>query len=84
MRYCCSDLHGCFDEFSELLKLINFSSNDTMYILGDIIDRGPKPVQLLTHIFEHDNIIPLMGNHEEYLLDYADNGPQRRKQNCLV
>ncbi|MCL2231443.1 MAG: metallophosphoesterase [Treponema sp.] len=75
MKYCCSDLHGCFDEFMELLKRINFTGRDTMYILGDTIDRGPKPVELLTHIYENDNIIPLMGNHEEFLLDYADNGP---------
>jgi len=43
-----------------------------MYILGDNIDRGPKPVELLKYIYEHDNIISIMGNHEELLLDYAD------------
>ena len=57
-----------------LLKRISFTNNDTMYILGDIIDRGPKPVELLKFIYEHDNIIPLMGNHEEFLLDYVDKG----------
>ncbi|MCL2294548.1 MAG: metallophosphoesterase [Spirochaetes bacterium] len=71
MVYCCSDLHGYFDEFIKLLKKINFSSNDTMYILGDSIDRGPKPLELLKYIYEHDNIIPLMGNHEEFLLAYV-------------
>ena len=72
MVYCCSDLHGCFDEFIGLLKKINFSSNDTMYVLGDNIDRGPKPVELLKYIYEHDNIISLMGNHEEFLINYID------------
>ena len=72
MRYCCSDLHGCFDEFIALLEKINFSHNDTMYVLGDIIDRGPKPVELLKYIYEHDSIISLIGNHEEFLLDYID------------
>ncbi|MCL2193679.1 MAG: metallophosphoesterase [Treponema sp.] len=38
MRYCCSDLHDCFDEFMALLKRIGFTNNDTMYISGDIID----------------------------------------------
>ena len=74
MRYCCSDLHGCFDEFMELLKKINFSNNDIMYILGDNIDRGPKPIELLKYIYEHDNIISLIGNHEEFLLDYINSG----------
>ncbi|MCL2792270.1 MAG: metallophosphoesterase [Spirochaetaceae bacterium] len=72
MKYCCSDLHGYFDEFMKLLKKINFTSNDTMYILGDNIDRGPKPIELLKYIYEHDNIISLLGNHEEFLLDYID------------
>ena len=72
MRYCCSDLHGCFDEFVELLKIINFSCNDKMYILGDNVDRGPKPVELLKYIYEHDNIVSLIGNHEQFLLDYID------------
>jgi serine/threonine protein phosphatase 1 len=74
MRYCCSDLHGCFDEFMELLRKINFSGNDIMYVLGDNIDRGPKPIELLKYIYEHDNVISLMGNHEEFLLDYIDSG----------
>ena len=72
MTYCCSDLHGCFDEFMALLKKINFSGNDTMYILGDNTDRGPKPLELLKYIYEHDNVISLIGNHEEFLLDYID------------
>ena len=72
MRYCCSDLHGCFDEFMELLRRINFTSNDVMYILGDNVDRGPKPIELLKIIYEHDNIISIIGNHEEFLLDYVD------------
>jgi serine/threonine protein phosphatase 1 len=45
-----------------------------MYVLGDNIDRGPKPIELLKYIYEHDNIISLMGNHEVFLLDYIDSG----------
>lgn len=72
MIYCCSDLHGCFDAFIKLLKKINFSGNDTMYVLGDNIDRGCQPVELLKFIFDNDNIISLMGNHEEFLVKYID------------
>ena len=74
MTYCCSDLHGCFDEFIALLKKINFTNSDTMYVIGDTIDRGPKPIELLKYIYGHDNVIPLMGNHESFLLDYIDSG----------
>ena len=77
MIYCCSDLHGCFDEFIKLLKKIGFTNSDTMFVMGDTIDRGPKPIELLKYIYEHDNIIPLMGNHESFLLDYIDSGFDR-------
>ena len=42
-----SDIHGCFDEFMQMLDLINFSSADELYVLGDVIDRGPEPIKCL-------------------------------------
>lgn len=62
--YVCSDIHSSFDYFKQMLKLISFSSNDTMYIIGDILDKGPEPIKLVDFCMEHDNIILLMGNHE--------------------
>ena len=70
MIYICSDIHGCFDEFMELLKLINFSDDDEMYIIGDVIDRGPKPIECIQYIMKKDNIHMLLGNHEEMMLNY--------------
>ena len=46
MEYVISDIHGCYDKFINMLKLINFSEEDTLYILGDIFDRGDKPLQI--------------------------------------
>lgn len=65
MRYVMSDLHGRYDKFLDMLKLINFNENDSLYILGDIFDRGPNPVEILNHIKSSDNIFLIKGNHEE-------------------
>lgn len=46
MRYVVSDLHGEYELFLNLLKIINFSENDEMYICGDIIDKGKSSVRL--------------------------------------
>lgn len=63
--YAISDVHGCFDELQELLKLIKFSSKDTLYILGDLIDRGPANDKCVKWMAEADsNIVYLLGNHE--------------------
>jgi len=40
-----------------------------LYILGDMIDRGPDSMKLLLFIMEHDNMHCLKGNHEDMFLD---------------
>lgn len=64
MNYAISDIHGCAKEFNKLLKLINFNDNDTLYILGDVIDRGEKGISLLLELSNMKNVIPILGNHE--------------------
>ena len=72
MIYVMSDLHGNYDMFIEMLKKINFNKKDTLYILGDIIDRGLNPVEIYDYIIANPNIILLMGNHEKMMLDFAN------------
>lgn len=64
MIYVTSDIHGCHDKFKALLKAIQFKDTDTMYILGDIVDRGSNPVDLLFDLMCRTNIFPILGNHE--------------------
>ena len=64
MIYVMSDVHGCYKQFKRVLELIHFSSKDILYVLGDVIDRGPESIELLNFMMMHDNIIPLIGNHE--------------------
>ena len=39
MRYVVSDIHGNYDLFVKLLRKINFSKSDTMFVCGDVIDK---------------------------------------------
>lgn len=64
MIYVMSDIHGKYDKYIQMLKQIHFSEKDTMYILGDMIDRGEKGMELLIDLMERKNVISLMGNHE--------------------
>lgn len=47
MKYVISDVHGRYDLFIKMLDKISFSDNDTLYLLGDMIDRGPDGIKLL-------------------------------------
>ncbi|HOV78586.1 MAG TPA: metallophosphoesterase [Bacillota bacterium] len=73
MLYVMSDLHGEYEGFMNMLDKIGFGSGDKMYVLGDVIDRGRKPIYLLEFILEQCNIEMLLGNHEEMFLSYLCN-----------
>lgn len=74
MIYVMSDLHGEYDKFIEMLDLINFSSEDKLYILGDVFDRGEKPLDIIDYIRkpENSNIELLLGNHESFYLSVVE------------
>lgn len=66
--YVISDLHGQGAAFFQMLDKINFSSQDKMYIIGDVIDRGPDGIKLLQFIKNQDNMELMLGNHEDMML----------------
>ena len=70
--YVISDIHGEYDKFTRLLDKIKFKDEDTLYILGDVVDRGPDPIKTLLKMMEMPNVIPLIGNHEVMALDCLD------------
>lgn len=65
MHYVMSDIHGRYDLFLRMLEQISFSENDTLYLLGDLIDRGPDGIKLLQDVMDWPNVIPFLGNHED-------------------
>lgn len=69
-QYVISDIHGEADRFHEMLRTIQFCESDTLYILGDVIDRGPNGISLLRKIMATPNITMLLGNHEYMMLQY--------------
>lgn len=69
MIYCVSDIHGDIDRFEALLEKIAFSDTDTLYVLGDVIDRGTHGVEVLRRVKDTPNMVMLMGNHERMCLD---------------
>ena len=63
--------HGCKEEFDQMLQQIDFSQYDTLWILGDVCDRGNESVALLQEIMAHANMHMIMGNHDVWLSRYA-------------
>ncbi len=70
MTYVISDLHGYpLEKFKALLQKAEFSDDDFLYILGDVIDRnGDGGVEMLCWLLEQPNVQLILGNHEAMLL----------------
>lgn len=73
--YVCSDIHGQYELYKKMLEEISFSDSDHMYILGDVIDRGPNSIDLLLDIEKRENMTCIIGNHELMMWDHFMNNP---------
>lgn len=72
MIYVTADLHGIHPgEFQKLLIKAQFSDDDFLFILGDVIDRGAYGAELLAWLTQQPNMALILGNHEAQLLSCA-------------
>ncbi len=67
--YVMGDIHGEYDMFLRMLDKIGLKDSDRLYLMGDVVDRGPHPMKILLKIMEMPNVIPIVGNHELMALD---------------
>ena len=73
MNYVMSDIHGRYDKYIEMIRKINFCNDDTLYIIGDICDRGPSSAQIYLDVMNRKNVHCIMGNHEKMLIEALPN-----------
>ena len=45
MTYVMSDIHGNMRRFDSVMKQIDLQPEDTLYVLGDVIDRYPDGIR---------------------------------------
>ena len=67
--YVLSDAHGHIRALDEVLSLASPSDDDEVYVLGDMTDRGPDPLGVITLVRSLPRAHVLMGNHERMLVD---------------
>jgi serine/threonine protein phosphatase 1 len=67
------DIHGCIVELELLLQKLVLHPNDTLYFIGDLIDKGPNSLAVVQRAYQLSlkyNVILILGNHEEKFLRY--------------
>ena len=67
------DIHGCHQEFAELLALLDLQQDDRLILVGDLVNRGPDSCKVIDLARAH-NALALLGNHELRLLNHRRNG----------
>ena len=84
--YCIGDIQGCDGALGRLLDLIDFSaSRDTVYLLGDLVNRGPDSAAVLRRCMAHgDALRPLLGNHDLHLLAAAHGARKPSRRDTLA
>ena len=72
-NYLVGDVQGCDGPLGRLLDTIGFSpSRDTLYMLGDLVNRGPASAAVLRRLIGYgDAARCLLGNHDLSLLALA-------------
>ncbi|MGB3637805.1 MAG: metallophosphoesterase [Rivularia sp. (in: cyanobacteria)] len=72
------DVHGNYDGLMLLLNVISPQSDDQIYFLGDLINRGSKSAQVVEFVRESQYSC-VLGNHEQMLLNYFQDKPVIKK-----
>src|SRR5262245_34382276 len=73
------DAHGCLAALRKLIECIGPQSDDTLVMLGDCVDRGPDSrgvIDEMLELREKFRLVPILGNHEEMMLNFIDGRPQ--------
>lgn len=65
--YATSDWHGCAQPAMKIFEYLQ--PDDTLYFIGDAIDRGEDGIKLMNKLLTDPRIIYLKGNHEEFMAD---------------
>ena len=78
--YVVGDIHGCFASLQALLGEVGFGAADTLWCVGDLVNRGPDSLATLRFVRGlGERFVCVLGNHDLHFLAMVYGGhPQRR------
>jgi diadenosine tetraphosphatase ApaH/serine/threonine PP2A family protein phosphatase len=71
------DIHGCFDELTDLLELLKLRADDRVVAVGDLIVKGDKNREVLDLFIDDERFSSVIGNHDRALRQRWRGEPNR-------
>jgi len=83
--YWVGDLQGCDAPLGQFMEKVDFSaSRDRLYVLGDLVNRGPASLQVLRRLSKLENSVQcVLGNHDMHLLALSVGAKKPSKSDTL-
>jgi bis(5'-nucleosyl)-tetraphosphatase (symmetrical) len=82
--YAIGDVQGCFDELQTLLERLRFGKKDRLWLVGDLVNRGPKSLEVLRFVRDlGERAITVLGNHDLHLVTQHEGFERPRKDDTL-
>ena len=84
--YAIGDIQGCFASFQRLLEAVQFDpAQDTLWLAGDLVNRGPDSLATLRYCYQHQgSIVAVLGNHDLHMLAVAFGATKIRNKDTFA
>src|SRR6266699_868777 len=82
--YAIGDVQGCFDELQALLARLRFGKQDRVWLVGDLVNRGPRSLEVLRFVRDLGaRAVTVLGNHDLHLVTQHAGIERRRKDDTF-
>jgi bis(5'-nucleosyl)-tetraphosphatase (symmetrical) len=82
--YAVGDIQGCMSSLERLLALIDYQpARDSLWLVGDLVNRGPRSLDVLRWASRQDSAVVVLGNHDLHLLRRAAGVAGAKKRDTL-